>query len=463
MPAGPAGSTTYAVDALILGAGSLGMWVLHRLNQDGVTSCVAIDPHPPGSGQTTHSHAFLHDGFVYRNSDGVLFRDSVQSWQQWLPAMSASPRPSVDLRWSNFAEHVDAHPAYAPVSDYERWAKTRGHPAVANRYSANNCAQCVHPSGGAWPGVVTKEQSLDSSLMLDQFRRQYSSQVLRGDVLDIDVVNDQGQPRVDSVTIDPMRGDGARITIQPRFVVCCAGSGNEQLLQRLRVSPQTTVPTSLQNALRPGAMQHSEPLEVICVRNAQGPNLPLHNGAIGRHPVANASVGLTLNAQIVSRVDGNGRVVWVFNGSLSGPGAGKVFAGQQYRRIMVNEMCHLFGTSLGQVRQSAEWGTYLAPLTILTQGRAADLFRGPRNDTYETLGLDGFAVAYVDRLTLAPVVAEELLNLMAPTLSQGGVGTAATVPGLTAHPQSAVETWTTPQTWHTGGWQSWTNFQPFIR
>jgi hypothetical protein len=91
---------TYRCEVLILGGGILGLWVLHQLLDAKNNSQSSIEYQSPvllesdllGCRQTGHSDAFLHQGYAYYASSGVVVL--IDAWNAWQPGLPV-PAPVI--------------------------------------------------------------------------------------------------------------------------------------------------------------------------------------------------------------------------------------------------------------------------------------------------------------------------------------------------------------------------------
>jgi len=197
------------LDVLILGGGIQGLWLLKDLHAK--YSTLLLEPAGLGSGQTAHSHTYLHEGHFFgsRCLRGRLEK-ARSLWLEWLGTKTIRPvvdtayclfttlgsLSAFDQRWRNqLSLRVDPHPAF---------------PSLRRLYEI----------GGL---------TFDSNTLLFELRRDAKCPKYARQLGAVEGIFASGGGRSIQVTVRSPRGEVCRL--EPRALVLAAGASNEALIE----------------------------------------------------------------------------------------------------------------------------------------------------------------------------------------------------------------------------------------
>lgn len=277
-----------SLDALIFGGGVAGLWLLDELSALGCRAAL-LEAGALGGGQTVASQGIIHGGLKYMLSGRLTasaqaIAEMPVVWRQCLagerqPDLSATPVRS---------EHCWIWGTGSLKSRFFLMGSTmalRARPVEVQRTEWPAALASV-------PGRVMKvpEQVIDATAMARNLLGRNRGRAFHVDGGGVRFERDvEGRVSAAHVT----SGERAA-TLRPRWVVLCAGEGNEALRAQL--------------GLPAGAMQR-RPLHAVLVR---GPRLPELFG----HCVDGSTPRIT----ITSARDAAGGMVWQVGGQISEDG-----------------------------------------------------------------------------------------------------------------------------------------------
>lgn len=279
-------SDRVAVDAVIIGGGIAGLWTSARLSAEGY-SCVLLETHALGAGQTIGSQGILHGGIKFaltgttsRASRAVAGMPGV--WRACLEG-----RGELDLRgvrvlsdsqclWTT--PDLLAHVAGFFASKAMR---TQGRALDLEQHEAFR---------GAGRGIrlyQVPEQVIDPRSLVAVLAERSGGTLVKPDEV---IVSGDG-----SVTA---AGRGRRVRLEARRVILAAGAGNEGLLRQCGFNDGPGTPQ---------VPMQRRPLHMVMVR---GSHLPTLYG----HCVTTASKP---RLTVTTQEDAAGRIVWYIGGLLA--------------------------------------------------------------------------------------------------------------------------------------------------
>lgn len=282
-----------AVDALILGGGIAGLWILDELKRRG-RSCLLIERDALGAGQTIWSQGIIHGGLKYTlaglmSASAEAIREMPGVWRECLagrrePDLSASPpradhchlwqTGSLASRLGMIGARFGLRVAPVVLAPDERPPALRGCPGLVARLD---------------------EQVIDPAGVLRALFERNRERILRGELVSAEAGAEPASGRAPDVVRATIalacNGQPRSLTVAARRIILAAGNGNADLRSRL--------------GLDPGRMQ-VRPLRMVLAR---GERLPVLNG----HCVD----GGTTRVTITTARDPAGRAVWQVGGEAA--------------------------------------------------------------------------------------------------------------------------------------------------
>ncbi len=268
-----------AFDVLIIGAGVAGLWSANVLSHAGY-SVVVVDAKGIGGEQTLASQGLIHGGIKY--ALGGFFTGASNAIadmpRRWRNAISGDDI-AIDLSGiTPVAEHYlmfSADSARSRISTFLAGQALRGD---VRKLTGNERPSALLAFSGSvfeLPDLV-----LDTVAIAEQLNNRHRFGIYQA-----------------SATLEPQTAALNGITVTPAAIVCCAGSGNEALLQQSGVSDLTC---------------QRRPLQQVIVRSSNLPNLFGHCITGIRRPEPRLT--------ITSHDDPPGRS-WYIGGQLATDGA----------------------------------------------------------------------------------------------------------------------------------------------
>ncbi len=383
-------------DAVILGGGVAGLWLLKRLRREGYRA-VLLELDRLGAGQTRYAQGIIHGGTKYALT-GKLTGSSeaiAEMPARWRACLAGSGE--VDLS------------GVALMSDHQyMWSTT----SLTSRMAGFFASKLMR----------SRTATVDGAARPELFRHPaFKGQVYRLDEPVLDTASlvrelAAGEPvyPASGLTLDSechnqlAFSDGRRI--ETRALVLCAGGGNEMLLRQLgHDHPQ---------------MQR-RPLKMVMVRGAALP------GGVYAHCLgANALPRIT----ITSHFDEQGHTVWYIGGQPAEEGVKRSDAEQ-----IAATRAELQGLLPWVDFASCEWATLDIDRAEVRMGD------GGRPDDCYVAAVGSVITAWPTKLALAPRLADKVIE----QLEQAGIGPAGefAVPDW-PHAEQAPLPWQEEEQWH---------------
>ncbi len=371
--------TPYSTDIVIFGGGMAGLWLLNRLQQQGI-HCILLDKHGLGNGQSLASQGIIHGGLKYALSGSLT------------PAAQAIA--DMPARWRDcFAGtgEIDLSPCRILSEHYYMWSdggmrsklKTfLGSKSLRGRVDALERAQ--YPAAMAQANTNATLYQLpdfviDTESVLQTLAANYSDRILAYSELSEVARDESGKVR--SVTIS--HNDNVMELGAAEFILC-AGEGNAGLLQAFAMD-------SIATQLRP--------LKMVYLKQPGLPELYLH--CIG------SDFSLTPELTVTSHHDEQGTPVWYLGGELAESGVGKEDAELvQDAKALLQRFLPWIDVSAGEFH-------------CLAINRAeADVGNGYRPDDAFIAGEANMIAAWPTKLTLAPSLADKVIEHLQDKLPQ---------------------------------------------
>lgn len=382
-------NTFDAGDVLVVGAGATGLLAARELEERG-KRCTIVESHGLAHGQSGHSHGYLHSGYAYLDANEAFIghlRAGTRRWKELFHELDVGPT----TQWSQIAFQS----AVSASAASSHW-KSVGLPV-------NTAAlhEGVRPES-AEMAFRTEERSYDFPRAATPLLKSLSPQAyIAGQVTELTADDDL----VSGARVELSR---RVVDLRARYVVLAAGVGNEALTAGLtRHRGRAVSRTSYMMVLR-------------------APSLP-------RLSIIYPDSRYGLFA--VSRVQGH-RVIWLVSNYIS-------YARLNQEPIAERLWVQATLRTLYAVRDLSldvdlECAVYEAPKMELRAhpGRIS-------SHAAEDYGFGNLIVAAPTKLTLAPVLAEEIADKITHAAAYAAPGRLPSSAQLSSEPRLSVsEQWT---------------------
>lgn len=380
------------LDALIIGGGIAGLWILDELHRRG-RSCLLIEHRALGDGQTIWSQGIIHGGLKYTlsglmNPAAQAIREMPDRWRRCLageaePDLSSAPRR---------ADHCHVWRTNSLRSQAAMIGAKIGLRVAPVTLEPEERPQALERC----PGVVARldEQVIDPARVLAAFATKHAERIALASLT-------HAHLRLDGVDAAILVG-GIEHAIASRVLILAAGNGAGQLRTMLGLH---------------AAKVQVRPLRMVLVR---GPALTPLNG----HCVDGAATRVT----ITSVTDSHGTLIWQVGGAIAELGPSMTAD-----ELIAHASRELIDVLPGIDLRHAEFAIYDAPRC---EARTA---RGVRPDDAAIIDERPVLTVFPTKLALAPRAAEiaaELLEQIAPVPVQPRA-----LPALTTRPPIATPPW----------------------
>jgi hypothetical protein len=360
------------IDVLIFGGGAAGLWCLDRFRRTDYQT-ILLESTAIGCGQTIQAQGIIHGGGKYALR-GVRDFTAVQSTkampERWRQSLAGKLAPDL-TKTKVLSQHCYL---WLPRGSLVAWMQSWGFiPVMAKAGFLATPAEWVPDS--AWPTALH-----GSALAVYSLAEPVIS---TGSLLE--TLSTQHQKYIRLYDEAAVRFGGKRVEIrgallEPRFMVFAAGEGNAALLQRAGIQ-------------RP--MMQRRPLGMVLLKG----DLP---GLFG-HCVVGGKTQLTITTPSPG--------IWQIGGEVAEQLAGEE-NGQNARRIATKEIRRwLPGVDFSGV----ELAIYRA---VRAEARTAELRRP--SGVHVSCVAPGMAVAWPTKLSLTPVLADEVFALVTMDLKRPG-------------------------------------------
>lgn len=387
--------TSLQLDVAILGGGIAGLWLLERLRRRGYRAAL-LTRGPLGEGQTIAAQGMIHGGGKYRlwgNSDPT--------------ANALAQMPGLWRDCLRGKGEVNLGQTRVLSDDFHLWAPTLAGrlSGFLARFALGDRLQKVPAS--AWPGFLQAasgarlyrlwEQVIDVPSLLRNLAANNTGAIFQ---LPEHALLQRGS---NGLTLEV-----GEMAVNARRWVLAAGSGNAGILQALGYDAP--------------AMQ-VRPLQQVLVRH---PRLPEFFG----HCLGG---GATPRLSISSHPHASGDTVWYLGGALAEQGAG------QSRETLIAgaraELANLFP------RLDLAGARYATVVVDRAEPRQPDGGRPAGPFAEAVAGTGELLVAWPTKLTLAPVLAQRVMELLPPP--DPATDTATSLAPLLPTPAVAAPPWET--------------------
>ncbi len=360
------------IDALIVGGGVAGLWLLDELRRDG-RRVLLLESAALGGGQTVASQGIIHGGLKYTLTG--LFTASADAIREmpavWRACLRGERRP--DLR----ATPVRAEYCHLWRTDDLRSRAGMLGARVGLRVAPARVEREAWPAAlRGCPGAVFRldEQVVDPVGLVRDLAGQNAAHLLHYDPpgLGVERAHDG---RIRTVEIRTANAAATRRVFRPRFIILAAGAGNADLRARLGLSEP--------------AMQR-RPLHMVMLRGG----LPELNG--------HCADGARTRVTVTTAHDSAGRRIWQVGGQLAEDGVS-----MDRDALIAHARTELAATLPGVALDNVEWGAYRVD--------RAEAAAGGKRPEGISLRQDGNVItAWPTKLALAPQLAAAIAARLEP-------------------------------------------------
>ena len=283
-------NTSFAVDVVIIGAGIAGLWLHHRLRQQGVNS-VLLERQAIGQGQTFSAQGIIHGGTKYAlngilSSASQAIGDMPDRWTRCLTGQG-----DVDL---SVAKILSPHQYL--------WSSTRLSAKLTSFFASKALSSRMQPVESNRPTIfqhsdfngllyqLTEPVLCIPSVMAALAAPYRDSIFLTADRAQYRWQYDQQQQRIEALHLDH------NITLTAQHYVLTAGEGNADLIHQL----QLTQPEMQRRPLQMLLCRATDPQNTL-------PELYAHYLDGGSKPAMT----------ITSHYDQHGQCIWYIGGDIA--------------------------------------------------------------------------------------------------------------------------------------------------
>jgi hypothetical protein len=365
-------------DALIIGGGIAGLWMLNRLRAEGY-DVILLEKNKLGSGQTIASQGMIHGGIKYAlngnlNSASEAIADMPEHWKSCLAGTG-----DIDLTGANIlSEHYYMWPRNSLRSRFNAFLGSKALRGKVTKVATKNYPDFFknHIKGPLYEllDIVLDVPSLLSSLSKNH---QPNIKLFSHDTWWSIEKNHEGEFK--SLTMQ----QGSNIfNIKAKQIIISSGEGSKDFLKKL--VPDEDLPSDMQMQLRPLHMtivkhEHHYPIHVHCVSD---------------------QLTATPEVTITTHKCKDGKFAWYLGGELAESGTHRTQDEQiQVAQKKIAELfpwCDL---------TNAQWHSFFI-------NRAEALTKnGTRPETASIHQYKNIALCWPSKLTLAPNLGQQIVNL----------------------------------------------------
>lgn len=403
------------VDVVVIGGGLQGLCTLKELILKNYTA-VLLSAGELGGRQTSHAHAFLHEGHIFRRSDNIRHtQSSYRDWETYL----AYPDSKA---WEGDFYFADIDP-----SEFKRHcAAWDNNIASLQRTDACSPPTGFNPALTFWRGRGT---CLNTRWIVERISSEYEQRIA--------LVHDLRLASADekSVVVDAQNPRGERLCIRARAIVAAAGVGNHGLLAGW---PESLV------------RQQTVKAHMLLVRSPKlEPVAGYFRPVLGKSALFIAPrIIAGTNMWLVS--DGT-RSMIEFNNETKD--VWPECETTDWLKQLIDSMAQLCGECFRpEMRDRLEWAVYCAPKAEKEQTAVGRMPEGPE---YHYIEAKSTCVVWPTLLTHVPRASREISEKQTwfgtPTFELRD-DTLATWSQWRCHPTAAVELWKNAR------FQSWREF-----
>lgn len=369
------------IDALIIGGGIAGLWLLARLKAQGkrvfLCESTAI-----GHGQTIASQGIIHGGTKYAlmgqaSKAAKAIANMPKRWQQALQGQGAVDLSTVSCLTDHQLLWTSANVS-AKVTGFFASKLMRSRMQNVQPHAYPSFFQHADFRGHLYQ---LAEPVLDIPSLLSTFQQTFRDDLIHSQAINLHA--DRNNAAHYNATI---QCENQPITFRPQRIFATAGEGNLALLEQLAaISPH-----ALSSQMSPTIMQR-RPLQMLMVKGKQLPQLYAHALGISDKP----------QMTITSHTNQQGEIVWY----IGGEPAEKAVQQTPQQAIQTTEAL-LKKVLPWLATQGLLWSSYRINRAegIQTQGQR------PNTPIYHQFA--NLVFAWPTKLAFAPLLADQLCALM---------------------------------------------------
>ena len=384
------------VDVVVIGGGIAGLWTLRRLRDEGYNA-VLLESEALGAGQTRYAQGIIHGGTKYALTGKLTASSEAVAGMPAIWRACHQGRGEVDLRQAKMIS--DAHYLWSTSNLASRITGFFASQVMRERTVALSTQQ--RPSlfrHRAFKGAIYRldEPVFDTISVLQALAVPVMPAIL--------AINKHALlMRPSALEVEAVNGDSFEFNY--KRLVFMAGQGNEDLLNAAE--------------LRGPAMQ-LRPLKMVIMRGGLSESVFAHCMGAGVNP----------RLTITSHLDDEDNIVWYLGGQLAEDGVFRSDSGQiAHAQQELDELIPWLP------QQGLQWAT----LDInRAEVRHAD---GHRPDTCYAVRQDAIITAWPIKMALAPLLARQVLDLVADVDKTSGELPAWPQPAFAEYP------WCEPARW----------------
>ncbi|PQO30664.1 FAD-dependent oxidoreductase [Blastopirellula marina] len=365
------------VNALIIGGGATGLWLLDRLRREG-RSALLVESKSLGTGQTIAAQGILHSGLKY-SLQGLLTasareaREMPAIWRKCLEGGSLPNLAQTQVRSQSFY----LWGTNSASSKLGMWGARLGLQVTPQAVSPHNAPALLKGCSGSIFSVAEQVISCESLLAdLATTNQHHIVQVAEDQGTEIRLGSDGS---VQSVVLNSP--EGQQVEVIADWNVFAAGKGNAGLREAAGLDPRK---------------QQSRPLHMVMVR-----------GGLSEF-YGHCVDGATTRVSITSAKRSDGETVWQVGGKIAEDGISMDREG-----LISRAQAELLDTMPGISLDNALWSTYRvdrAEGVTMTGGRP-DSFRMEKEGNTLT--------AWPTKLVLVPQLIQSLTSTVCSTAACG--------------------------------------------
>lgn len=366
------------IDALVIGGGVAGLWTLHVLLASGYDAWLC-ENRALGTGQSVQAQGIVHGGGKYAlrkvsDLESIrAIREMPDLWRAHHSGNGAAP----DLRSARLLS--PGCWLWLPRGSWSSRLEAWGLMPLMRHAGVLSCPPVPLPRD-QWPAVLRanavrayrmQEPVFDTRSVLAALAEPVADRLLAVDDLELEPVREGTDP-ASGRTVRARGAGGRQFSVKVRCVVCTAGVGNAELIERVGLDP---------------AMMQRRPLRMLLLRGALP---PLHG-----HCIAGGRTRIT----VTSMEQRDGTQVWQVGGEVAERHAEATDVPAFVRAALSELRTCLPGLDLARVQVSS----YAA---VRAEARN-DALRRPSGVQVRSVA-PGLVVAWPTKWAMAPLLAEEV-------------------------------------------------------
>jgi len=378
--------TTLHADVLIFGGGIAGLWTLARLKRLGF-SCVLVESHALGSGQTIASQGIIHGGLKYAldGQVGGAAAAIAAMPDLWRDCLTGNANAPIDLRGVPIlSEHYHYWTSHGVLSRIAGAGASKVMRTPVERLSAADRPPLLRDAPAGMGGVDVYrvgEMVLDARLLVEKLADSGRGRILKASLAT------GYEPARTSGPVRLQCADGREVEVKAQAMLLCAGAGNETLLARFAIADAIELKTQ------------RRPLHMLMVRGTPG---PLFGHCVG----TSSSPRLTITS---GQMAGTNEHVWYIGGQIAETGNDRSPEEQIAAAKRELGECMPWLT----LPATSRWATLrIDRAEGVPTGTGSSLLPGMRPDVPVVVAKGRTIAAWPTKLAFAPLLADEVVALL---------------------------------------------------